>query len=189
MSPIGWRHLKFRALTVKAAALSSRITAVLDVLLFVTVVTALSMPVTGPALHESVGLLAATLLLIHIARRWPWFEFSLQQPGRHHSVRILATLALNACLFIDVVLVVFSGALISRAALPALGLATSGNFAWGRVHSLSQHLLMLLIGLHLALNWHRVRPMFAFLIPLARLAIPRRRQLAARSSSRQRPQP
>jgi hypothetical protein len=180
MSPIGWRDLKVRALAVKTAALRSCVTAVLDVLLFITIVIALSMPVTGPAVHEWLGLFAAVLLLIHIVRRWPWFEFTLQRPG-HHGVRTLAALALNASLLIDVVLVVFSGALISHDVLPAIGLATNANFAWRGVHSSFEHLLMLLVGLHLALNWHRVCTLFDLLVSLTHFAISRRRQITTQS--------
>jgi hypothetical protein len=57
-----------------------------------------------------------------------------------------------------------SGFVISRAVLPALGMHPSGNFVWTKVHKLFSTLVIVIIGLHLGMNWHWVKT-FALGLP------------------------
>lgn len=58
-----------------------------------------------------------------------------------------------ALLFIDITLVIFTGLMISRVALPSLGIYLGGGFVWRGLHSLTANLSLVLIGAHVALHW------------------------------------
>jgi len=66
---------------------------------------------------------------------------------------------LNALLFIDITLVIFSGLMISQVALPFIA------SSWHRAHLRGLHgtvanLFMVLVGLHVALHWQWIVNMF-----------------------------
>lgn len=138
----------------------TRAPAVFNICLFVAVIAAASMPLTGLAVHEWIGLLVAALLLVHVTPQWSWFASAFWRCGIGGKPRTRINLLLNASLFADAVLVVFSGAMTSQVALPALGLGTSINLSWNHIHAFFQHLMMVLVGLHLAISWDRLRLAF-----------------------------
>jgi hypothetical protein len=151
------RFLKTRLLAAEGAMIQIRFLFVLDACLFTALMAAESVPLTGAAIHEWLGLLVAILLLIHITLQWPWFASAVRRLGVGGYARTRVNLLLNASLFADVILVIFSGAMISQIALPALGLRASTNFAWNGIHSFSQQAMIFLVGLHIALNWSWIR--------------------------------
>jgi hypothetical protein len=53
----------------------------------------------------------------------------------------------------DITLVIYSGLMISRVALPALGLSLEEGGAWRGIHTLTANLSLALVGLHVALHW------------------------------------
>jgi hypothetical protein len=61
---------------------------------------------------------------------------------------------LNWLLFIDGILIMLSGIMISESAMPALGVTLSTNFAWHSLHDMSANLALLIMGLHLAMHWN-----------------------------------
>jgi hypothetical protein len=60
---------------------------------------------------------------------------------------------LNALLFVDMTLVIFTGLMISKVALPSLGIDLGQDFTWRRLHGLTADWSLILIGLHVALHW------------------------------------
>jgi len=60
---------------------------------------------------------------------------------------------LNLLLFIDGVLIMLTGIMISEAAVPAFGLRMPLNFAYRPLHDATANLFILLLGLHTALHW------------------------------------
>lgn len=60
---------------------------------------------------------------------------------------------LNTLLFVDITLLVFTGLMISKVALPQLGVTLSPGMLWRSVHTLTADAAVFIVGLHVALHW------------------------------------
>jgi hypothetical protein len=60
---------------------------------------------------------------------------------------------IDAALFVAFTVMMFSGLMISRAILPALGLQTPNEFIWRFVHARSADLSLALLTVHFGLHW------------------------------------
>jgi hypothetical protein len=60
---------------------------------------------------------------------------------------------LNWLLFINGIVIMLSGLMISQQVMPFFGINLPQNFAWRGLHSLSTNFALLLLGLHTALHW------------------------------------
>jgi hypothetical protein len=108
---------------------------------------------TGLAIHEWIGLGFGIALLGHVTLHWDWVlrtsrRLFSQLPGRER-IRWLVDLAL----MLVMTLCVASGVLISRSALPALGVTPPAGSFWTGLHSTSADVTVALVGLHVALSW------------------------------------
>jgi hypothetical protein len=78
---------------------------------------------------------------------------------------------LNWALFIDGIVIMLSGIMISESVVPTLGFAIPMNFAWRGLHEFSTNLSLALMGLHVALHWNwivaTVKRLFAGKAPVA----------------------
>jgi len=107
--------------------------------------------------HEWLGVVFVTALLLHLLLQWSWIASATGQLRAPRTPRVRINYTLNALLFICMTFAVASGFVISRAVLPALGMHPSGNFVWTKVHKLFSTLVVVIIGLHLGMNWHWVK--------------------------------
>ena len=109
---------------------------------------------TGLALHEWLGIAVGIFIIVHLLLGWQWIasitkRFMQSLPGTTRFEYILDTL-----LFASMTITIYSGLMISRVAIPALGLnGAAPNFLWRGLHSLAANSLLLLVGLHLAVSW------------------------------------
>ena len=135
-----------------ATSLKSKL--VMDILVAGLILALLSTALTGLALHEWLGIAVGTVLIVHMLLGWQWIasitkRFFQFLPGLTRFEYIL-----DFFLFTAMTLTIYSGLMISRVAVPALGLyGAAPNFLWRGLHSLSANSLMLLVGLHLAISW------------------------------------
>lgn len=60
---------------------------------------------------------------------------------------------LNSAIALMMLVVIISGLVISDAALPAMGIVTNASTRWRQLHNLTSNYLIVVIGLHLGLNW------------------------------------
>ena len=133
---------------------SAKTKLVMDFLVAGLILVLLSTVLTGLALHEWLGIAVGIVIIVHLLLSWQWIasitkRFFKALPGTTRFEYIL-----DALLFAAMTLTIYSGLMISRVAIPALGLnGAAPNFLWRGMHSLSANSLMLLIGLHLALSW------------------------------------
>ncbi|MDW8325479.1 MAG: DUF4405 domain-containing protein [Anaerolineales bacterium] len=125
----------------------------LDLTLFVALMLSLTPALTGLTIHEWLGLALAAGVAIHLLLHWPWLAAVLRRfiGGTNWPARF--NLILNAALFIAFTVVVFTGILISREALPLFGLTFSGGRAWESLHHQASDLLLFLAALHVAIHW------------------------------------
>lgn len=124
-----------------------------DAGLFASTLLALAPAFTGLPIHEWLSLALAAAFVLHLLLHWSWLAGVARRllgslPG---SARFKALL--NIALFIDFTLLTFTGVMISRAALPALGLSLAGSEAWMGLHRLTADASVFLMGVHLAIHW------------------------------------
>lgn len=108
---------------------------------------------SGIAVHEWLSIAFGAAIIVHLLLHWQWIvtvtrRFLSNIPGHSRLNYILNTL-----LFIDITLVIYSGLMISRVALPALGLSLGAGGAWRGIHDLTANVSLILVGLHVALHW------------------------------------
>jgi hypothetical protein len=139
----------------------NRINLYLDIALFAAFLLADAPQGTGIPVHEwlSVALIAA--LIVHLLLHWTWIVNTIKRFTANGMGRNRANFVLNTLLFIDVVVIMFSGFMISRAVLPALGISLPAGFAWRRLHDASATAGILLLALHVAIHWRWIVSMFS----------------------------
>jgi hypothetical protein len=125
----------------------------LDAALFVAFTLDYSFRFTGLSIHEWIGLGLGIALLMHLTLHWDWVIRTTRRllgrlPGRDR-LRWVVDLAL---LFV-MTLCVASGVLISRSALPAIGIDPLGGPFWTGLHTTSADITAILVGVHVALSW------------------------------------
>lgn len=126
----------------------------LNAVLFLVIIAACTLPLTGLAIHECLGASVLTLLTAHIISQWNRIAGSIRLLGNPAaSWRQRVAIVVNALLFVTAVSVIYSGLSISQNLLPAFGVASHTTVTWILIHNISEHVLMVLLGLHLAVNW------------------------------------
>jgi cytochrome b561 len=131
----------------------------LDVTLLLSVCALQDVPFTGIVIHEWLGLVMVGMVLAHLLFAWSWISSQSRRLLAAQSIRSRINYLLNLTLFACVVAVIFSGILISQRAVPALtgAKATSEmDWRWDRLHDQFSQAVLLLSGLHLAINWEWV---------------------------------
>jgi hypothetical protein len=124
-----------------------------DLAIFVGFLLALDPRATGIAVHEWLALAAAAAIVVHLLLSWNWIVGVTRRFFKQTAWRARVNYMLNWLLFIDGVLIMLSGLLISRVVLPAFGIQLGEDRFWRTLHSLSADWSVLILGLHVALHW------------------------------------
>ncbi|MEI6290516.1 MAG: DUF4405 domain-containing protein [Chloroflexota bacterium] len=138
-----------------SSSLSIKTKLVLDFLITLFFVVVMSTALTGLAVHEWLGIVILVMIIVHMLLSWQWIASITMRlftglPGITRTSYILDFL-----LFAAMIIAIYSGLMISRVAIPALGLnGLTPSFMWRGLHSLSSNSLLLFTGLHLALSWN-----------------------------------
>ncbi len=128
----------------------------LDVTLLISVCALEQIPFTGGIAHEWLGLAFAAMILWHLLLSWTWIASQSRQLFPIESVRTLLNYLLNLCLFACVTAVIYSGIMISQEAVPLFTKTRTAiriDSPWFQVHDQGSNFVVILAGLHLALNW------------------------------------
>ena len=112
-----------------------------------------SLRIAGIAFHEWLGIALIAAFLLHLLISWNWIAAQTRQSVVVRAARGRLAYLLNVALYVVTVMTMFSGIAISEAALPALGFSPPPNQFWRGLHSYGANLMVLLAGLHIALNW------------------------------------
>jgi hypothetical protein len=126
---------------------------ILDLLMFIGFLLALDPRVTGIALHEWLTIAGTAAIVLHFLLNWNWIASLTRKFFQKTTIRARLNYIINWLFFIDGVLVMLTGVMISEVALPLLGLQTARNFQWRQLHSLTADWSLILLALHLGLNW------------------------------------
>ena len=142
--------------SAKPAQWRLKLTFWLDVTLLVSVCILQTVSFTGLVLHEWLGLAMVGMVLAHLLLAWSWIASQSRRLFTLQSVRARINYLLNLTLFAGVTAVIFSGILISQKAIPALTgtrAAPDMDWRWDWLHNQFSQAVVLLSGLHLAINW------------------------------------
>lgn len=132
------------------------VTFALDGVLFASASALQIVPFTGGLVHEWLGIAFAAMMVWHLLLSWSWISTHSRRVFSPKSIRSGVNYLLNWCLFATIVVLILSGILISQDAIPAVtGIRTvvRADSVWEYVHGHFSDFAVILIGLHLAVNW------------------------------------
>lgn len=131
----------------------NKINLIVDGAIFSAFLVAMAPHFSGMAIHEWLGIAFGAAIITHLLLHWQWIiEVTRRLVGKAQwSARV--NYMLNALLFIDVTVIIFSGLMISRVALPFMGIQLAESGIWRTLHTTSANLFLVLAGLHIALHW------------------------------------
>jgi uncharacterized protein DUF4405 len=151
---------------------------VVDIVIFIAFLIAMDPHSTGIAVHEWLATSLIAALIVHLLLSWDWIvQITRRFLGKmNNQARI--NYILNWLLFIDGMVIMLSGFMISESLMPFFGITLPHNFAWRSLHDLSANLFLLLLGLHTALHWNWIVDVFKryVLQPVGRMSTARSRK-------------
>ncbi|MCB0124526.1 MAG: cytochrome b/b6 domain-containing protein [Caldilineaceae bacterium] len=125
----------------------------IDIALFLMFIFDMNTHLTGIPVHEWLGIVFGGALVYHILLHWQWISNGTRKLFAKLPTIQRIRYGVDLLLFVVMVIVVASGIWISRAALPAVGLALAPNRFWSGLHHVTSELVIFLVGLHIALSW------------------------------------
>jgi hypothetical protein len=127
----------------------------LDAGMLLAVVALHSWRLTGVPLHEWIGVALGAAILGHVLIHFAWIESRtkrLREPGaRRNRVNV----ALNGSLFAAMAAALASGLFMSKSLFPGFQ-PVAEYLKWHAIHETSSNVVLVLVGLHLALNWELI---------------------------------
>ena len=126
----------------------------IDIAIFLAFLIAMNPHATGMSIHEWLGIAFGGAIITHLLLHWQWIVgITRQFFGKvNHSARL--NYLVNLLFFVDMTVIIFSGIMISEAALPTLGITLGNSFALKGIHTTAADLALPILGLHVALHWH-----------------------------------
>jgi hypothetical protein len=120
-------------------------------LLLVCVLECLAL--TGLDVHVWLGFALCPLVLVHVVMQWQWFITQFQRIRTTRAYRVRVNTLLNLGLLIMMSAVLLSGILSARQTTSVIGESFGRARIWSEIHGWLNFALVVLVGLHLALNW------------------------------------
>lgn len=150
---------------------------VVDCLMVSSLLLAMTNKLTENRMHEFIGALMISLLLLHNVLNWRWYASILQ---RRHSIRGAVDIVVIVLLYIAMGTLIGSSIMGSRTLFAFLGM--EGNLTIRQIHTTAAHWLLILMAVHLGIHWarltgvlrkiisspsrHQMYAIFRFLLPL-----------------------
>lgn len=124
----------------------------LDAAMLITFAALMSWRLTGVPVHEwaAIGLLA--VLVVHLLIHWHWVETRVARAVRGATSRTRFNVILNTALFVAMGTALASGFFISKVVMPN-ALTPGAYLTWHGIHDSSSTATLVILGLHVALNW------------------------------------
>lgn len=112
---------------------------------------------SGTTVHEWLAISLGGVIIVHLLLNWNWIAEISSRFFRRAGGNSRLNYILNWLMFIDGVLIMLSGIMISRSVMPFFGITMPANFAWRGLHDTSANLFLVVLGLHLALHWSWIK--------------------------------
>lgn len=131
----------------------TRINLWFDLAIFVAALLAPALFFTGLAIHEWLGIGLALAVVVHLLLHWSWIVQVTRRffGATNWSSRV--NYVLNVVFFILLTVVIFTGVMISKVALPFFGLEMPRGALWEPLHTLASDAMVFVLALHVALHW------------------------------------
>ena len=107
--------------------------------------------------HEWIGVAFIPLFILHIVLSWSWVTGTWRRLWTHTHPRARLNFLLNMSLTVMMVVVIVSGLVVSDYVLPAVGIPVVGTDRWRQFHNFTSSLILIVVGLHVALNWSWIK--------------------------------
>jgi cytochrome b561 len=130
---------------------------VVDVALLIAFIIDSNTQLTGIPVHEWLGLAFGIGFVVHLALHWDWVMRTARQIFSSAPVRERIKWSVDIALYVMLGAAVVSGWYISRHAAPAFGVARIDETFFRGLHSTTADLSVLLVAVHLGLNWRWMR--------------------------------
>lgn len=124
----------------------------LDALMLGSFAALMSWRLTGIAIHEWLGAGLFGAVLVHLLLHGRWVETRAPRLLRTGTLRGRLNVLLNFSLFVAMGTALASGLFISKVVFPDK-LPVPDYLAWHGLHDTASTLAMIIVGLHVALNW------------------------------------
>lgn len=108
---------------------------------------------TGLPWHEWLAVAFFGLMLVHLLLSWRWIVTAIGRVVSPARLRDTVNLLLNVSLFVTTTGVIVSGLLISRVALPAVGIVTIDDRVWRETHNNWTDAMLVTVAAHIAMNF------------------------------------
>jgi predicted ABC-type sugar transport system permease subunit len=126
-----------------------------DAILVVAFTLVYSIGFTGQSIHEWLGVGIGLALVGHLTRHWDWVARVTRNLVTRRGRARLPWL-INMALLVAMTLCVMSGIYISMIVLPEFGVSLGSPAAfgfWRRLHSLTANATLILVPIHVAMDW------------------------------------
>ncbi len=133
--------------------MSTKKNLVLDLTMFGAFLAVSNPRLTGVSMHEWLAVSLAGAVITHLLFHWDW----IIKVGKDffkklwHQSRL--NFVVNTLFFIAMTGTLFSGLIISKSILPALGIQVAVSRSWRSIHFLMSDLSVALLGVHFALHF------------------------------------
>lgn len=124
-----------------------------DTVIFLAFLLVFNPHATGMAIHEWLGIAFGAAIMTHLLLHWQWIVGITQRLFSSATKSARVNYVVNLLFFIDMVIVIFTGIIISEEALPTLGIALAHSVVWRGVHTTASNVALGLLGVHVALHW------------------------------------
>jgi len=124
----------------------------IDLVASISLLLVMDPRLTGIAVHEWLSVAFASVLAVHLLLHWTWLETAVKRFIRAAGLTRFK-FVLTAFFLIGFTVAMLSGFMVSESILELLGARRSANMTWREVHEISSNLTLLLVGIHVALDW------------------------------------
>lgn len=158
--------------------MKTKIYLLLDSIIFLAFLIAFEPHLTGVQIHEWLGTAFFFTVLAHLILHWKWVVNVVKRFFKKMTLSNRINFIVDFLIFVAFVMMTFSGWMISKFMLPALGVNTFSGGSWKEIHSLSAQAALYLAALHFALHWnwivesikfHVIRPVASRFNPVPKL--------------------
>jgi hypothetical protein len=125
----------------------------LDIVIFTALLAVANPSLTGNTIHEWLGIALAGAIVTHLLFHWNWIVKVGSEFFKKFFRQSRLNFVVNLLFFIAMTGSFFSGILISKNVISALGIQLIVSGGWNSIHTLLSDFSIVLLGIHFALHW------------------------------------